>query len=332
MAATAGRVKWDTVGERFWETGVEKGMLYPTIDQTHTGGFTNGVSWSGLTSVSESPSGADANEQYADNIKYLNLRSAEDFGFTIEAFYYPDEFAECDGTKTLANGGIIMRQQTRSMFGFAYVSRIGNDTDGDDYGNKLHLYYNATVNPSEAQYQTVNDSPEPNSFSWEATTTPQEVGDITINGVTTHYRPTACLVINISRFVGGWDNARIKALTDILWGVDASSGVEATIPRLPSIADVIALIMDTTSDAEILLYRHSDTMTVGDTKTLAVQRKFPADAVVSWTSSDTDVATVDSSTGVITASAAGSTTITATITVSDVDYTDTCTVIVSAAT
>ena len=333
MAATAGRVTWDTVGERLWETGVEKGMLYPTIDTVHAGGFTNGVSWSGLTSVSESPSGADANEQYADNIKYLNLRSAEDFGFTIEAFYYPDEFAECDGTKTLADGGIILRQQTRAMFGFAYVSRVGNDTDGDDYGNKLHLYYNATVNPSESQYQTVNDSPEPNTFSWEATTTPQEVGDITIGGNTTHYRPTACLVIDITKFNGGWDNARIKALTDILWGKNASGSDPATIPRLPSIADVLALLLDTTSDAEILLYRHSDTMTVGDTKTLGIQRKYPSDASVSWSSSNTTAATVDSSTGVITASAAGSTIITATITVGtgSVPYSDTCTIVVNAA-
>lgn len=333
MAATAGRVSWDTVGERFWETGVEKGMLYPTIDTAHTGGFTNGVAWSGLTSVSESPSGADANEQYADNIKYLNLRSAEDFGFTIEAFYYPDEFAECDGTKVIGNGGIILRQQTRGMFGFAYVSRIGNDTEGDDYGNKLHLYYNATVNPSESQYQTVNDSPEPNTFSWEATTTPQEVGDITIGGNTVHYRPTACLVIDVSRFTGGWDNPRVKALTDILWGTDAVQGVStATIPRLPSIADVIAILMDTTADAEILLYRHSDTMTTAtEGKTIAVQRKFPANAEVAWTSSNTSVATIDSSTGVISPLTAGSTIITATITVDSVPYSDTCTVVVTSA-
>jgi hypothetical protein len=332
MAATAGRVSWDTVGERFWETGVEKGMLYPTIDTAHTGGFTNGVAWSGLTSVSESPSGADANEQYADNIKYLNLRSAEDFGFTIEAFYYPDEFAECDGTKVIGNGGIILRQQTRGMFGFAYVSRIGNDTEGDDYGNKLHLYYNATVNPSESQYQTVNDSPEPNTFSWEATTTPQEVGDITIGGNTVHYRPTACLVIDVSRFTGGWDNQRVKALTDILWGKDAVNGESATIPRLPSIADVIAILMDTTADAEILLYRHSDTMTTAtEGKTIAVQRKFPANAEVAWTSSNTSVATIDSSTGVISPLTAGSTIITATITVDSVPYSDTCTVVVTSA-
>ena len=219
------------------------------------------------------------------------------------------------------------------MFGFAYVSRIGNDTEGDDYGNKLHLYYNATVNPSESQYQTVNDSPEPNTFSWEATTTPQEVGDITIGGNTVHYRPTACLVIDVSRFTGGWDNPRVKALTDILWGTDAVQGVStATIPRLPSIADVIAILMDTTADAEILLYRHSDTMTTAtEGKTIAVQRKFPANAEVAWTSSNTSVATINSSTGVISPLTAGSTIITATITVDSVPYSDTCTVVVTSA-
>ena len=328
MAAVAGRAKWDEIGERFWETGVEKGMLYPTIDQSHTGGFTNGVAWSGLTSVTESPSGADANEKYADNIKYLNLRAAEDFGFTIEAFYYPEEFSECDGTKLLANGGLIMRQQTRSMFGFGYVTRIGNDTIGDSYGDKLHLYWNATVNPSASQYQTVNDSPEPNTFSWEATTTPQAVG--TIGGVA--YRPTACIVIDVSKFTNGWNNTKIKQLTDILWGIDADAGnnIDATIPRLPSVLEVISIIAPTTEAPEILLANHTVTVAAGSTVTIPVISKIPADKSITWTSSSTTYATV--SNGTVTGVAAGSATITASITVDSVDYTDTCTVIVTSAT
>lgn len=331
MAATAGRVTWDIVGERFWETGVSQGMLYPTIDTAHDGGFTDGVSWSGLTSVSESPSGADANEQYADNIKYLNLRSAEDFGFTIEAFYYPEEFGECDGTKALANGGIVMRQQTRKTFGFSFVSKIGNDTVGDDYGEKLHLYYNATVNPSESQYQTVNDSPEPNTFSWEATTTPQVVG--TING--TKYRPTACLVINISKFEGGWENTQIKALTDILYGTNATAGQSATIPRLPSIADVIAILVPTQTIPEVRMNKHGLQLTAGDTATLALDILDPSTATPTWTSGTAATATVeaaaDGKSATVTAVDAGSSIITVSITEDGVTYNDTCTVVVTAA-
>lgn len=332
MAATAGRVVWDTVGERFWETGVNQGMLYPDIDQTHEGGFTNGVAWSGLTSVSESPSGADANEQYADNIKYLNLRSAEDFGFTIEAFYYPDEFGECDGTKSLADGGIILRQQTRKTFGFSFVSKIGNDTVGDDYGEKLHLYYNATVNPSESQYQTVNDSPEPNTFSWEATTTPQNVG--TINGV--KYRPTACLVIDISKFEGGWENTAIVALTDILYGKNASGGQSATIPRLPSIADVISILVPTVTIPEIRMNKHGANIAVAGTTTLTLDILDPSNAEVSWSVGSTSVATIseaaDGKSCTVTGAGAGNTIVTASITVDGATYTDTCTVVVTSAT
>lgn len=337
MAATAGRVTWDDIGERFWETGVEKGMLYPTLDQIHSGGFTNGVSWSGLTSVTESPSGADANEKYADNIKYLNLRAAENFGFTIEAFYYPEEFGECDGTKALANGALVMRQQTRSTFGFAYVTRIGNDTIGDSYGDKLHLYWNATVSPSASQYQTVNDSPEPNTFSWEATTTPQTVG--TIGGVP--YRPTACVIIDVSKLTGGWNNTKLKQLTDILWGVDAdvTNNITATVPRLPSVLEVISIIAPTTEAPEILLATHTVTVTAGGTATIPVLSKTPANKTITWASSSSTYATVEGRVtidghitgeyGAVTGVTAGSATITATITVDNVDYTDTCTVIVT---
>lgn len=165
------KLTWDATGERFYETGVDHGVLYiPNI----SGVYNNGVSWNGLTAVTESPSGAEANAQYADNIKYLNLISAEEFGATIEAFTYPDEFAQFDGIAT-PSAGVSVGQQARKTFGLSYRTKLGNDLEGDDLGYKLHLVYGCTAAPSEKAYATVNDSPEAITFSWEIATTPVAV-------------------------------------------------------------------------------------------------------------------------------------------------------------
>jgi hypothetical protein len=165
---------WDQVGERLFETGVDHGVLY-TLDDT--GKYSTGVAWNGLTTVTESPSGAESNPQFADNIKYLNLISAEEFGATIEAFTYPDEFAECDGT-ALPSPGVAVGQQGRKVFGLSYRTRVGNDIDGTDHGYKLHLVYGCQAAPSEKAYGTISDSPEAIAFSWEVTTTPVPVTDL----------------------------------------------------------------------------------------------------------------------------------------------------------
>lgn len=217
-------LEWDKVGERFYETGTDHGVLY-NRDKA-TGAYTTGVAWNGLTAVTQSPSGAEANPQYADNIKYLNLYSAEEWGGTIEAFTYPDEFAKCDGSAE-PEPGVFLGQQGRESFGFSYRSLKGNDLQGTDLGYKLHLIYGAMASPSEKAHATVNDSPEALNFSWEVTTTPEAVG--TIAGVA--YKPTSILTIDSTKV----DATKLAALEVLLYG-DAIE--EATLP-LP--ADVIAL-------------------------------------------------------------------------------------------
>lgn len=212
---------WDQTGERIYETGVDQGVLYVESN----GAYPTGVAWYGLISVTESPSGAEANAFYADNIKYLNLVSAEDFGATIEAYTYPEEFEACDGTAELANG-VKIGQQKRSRFGLCYRTKIGNDVDGDEHGYKLHLIYGATATPSERAYQTVNDSPEPNTFSWEISTTPVSVKD---------YKPTACLTIDSTTA----DQTKLAQLEAILYGSDTSGSENG--PRMP-LPDEIATI------------------------------------------------------------------------------------------
>lgn len=214
------KLVWDKTGERFYETGVDQGVLYLL---GAGGAYDTGVAWNGLVSVSESPSGAESNPQYADNIKYLNLISAEEFSATIEAFTYPDEFGECDGSAE-PTPGVSIGQQTRKMFGMCYRTKIGNDTDGQDHGYKLHLIYGAQAAPSEKSYQTVNDSPEPITFSWEITTTP-----VNVSG----YKPTASLVIDSTKV----DAGKLAELEKKLYG-DDSAGT-ATLP-LPD--EVIALL------------------------------------------------------------------------------------------
>lgn len=200
---------WDASGERFYETGVKQGVLYVQS----AGTYPKGVAWNGLISVSESPSGAEASPLYADDIKYLNLISNEEFGASIEAYTYPDEFAECDGSAALTDG-VFIGQQPRKTFGMCYRTVLGNDTESNDYGYKLHLIYGALAAPSEKAYTSINDSPEAITFSWELTTTPVNV---------TGHKPTASIVIDSTKC----DATKLKALEDILYGTDED---EARLP------------------------------------------------------------------------------------------------------
>lgn len=177
---------WDNTGERLFETGVKNGVLYPIQD---SGKYTKGVAWNGLISVTENPSGAEATALYADDIKYVNLLSNEEFGATIEAYTYPDEFAECDGSGQLAEG-VLIGQQKRKIFGLCYRTTIGNDVDGNDHGYKLHLVYGCLASPSEKAYSTINDNPDAITFSWEVTTTPVNV---------TGFKPTSQITIDSTK-------------------------------------------------------------------------------------------------------------------------------------
>lgn len=205
------KIKWDQTGERLYETGVSKGVLYPYANNA----YANGVAWNGLINVSESPEGAEATPLYADNIKYLNLMSAEEFKATIEAYTYPDEFAACNGEASLKEG-VSIGQQKRSQFGLSYQTKIGNDVDSE-LGYKIHLIYGALAAPSEKAYATVNDSPEAITFSWEISTTPVEVPG---------FKPTASLVIDSTKV----DPAKLAEFEKKLYGDETT---EATLP-LPS--------------------------------------------------------------------------------------------------
>lgn len=203
------KLTWDASGERLYETGVKQGVLY-VMDNNAYG---NGVAWNGLTAITESPSGAESTPLYADDIKYLDLRSTEEFGATIEAYTYPDEFAACDGSASLADG-VSIGQQARKMFGLCYRTTVGNDTDGTDHGYKLHLIYGATASPSEKAYETINDSPEAITFSWEITTTPVSV---------TGFKPTASITIDSTKA----DPTCLAALEEKLYG---GTSTEPTLP------------------------------------------------------------------------------------------------------
>lgn len=195
------RLEWDKVGERLYETGVDQGVLYV---QDETGAYPEGVAWSGLRSVSESPSGAEPSPLYADNIKYLNLLSNEEFAATIGAYYSPEEFDACDGTATLTKG-VTVGQQKRKTFGLCYRTKIGNDIDGDDHGYKIKIIYGALAKPSKKEYQTVNNDPSAIELSWEVSTTPVKV---------TGMKPTATLEIDSTKI----EPAKLKALEDVLYG------------------------------------------------------------------------------------------------------------------
>lgn len=214
------KITWDDAGKRTYETGAKKGVLYP---QANSGLYPKGVAWNGLTAVTESPSGAESSPLYADDIKYLNLISAEEFGATIEAFTYPDEFAECDGTGELTVG-VYVGQQKRRPFGFAYVTTLGNDVDANDYGYKLHLVYGCIAAPSEKAFATINDSPEAITFSWEVTTTP-----VAIQGM----KPSATLTINSTKV----DAAKLAILENILYGTLTT---DARLPLPDEVAAIFA--------------------------------------------------------------------------------------------
>lgn len=213
------KIVWDKTGERFYETGVDHAVLYP-IDAE--GLYNGGVAWNGITAINESPSGAEPNNLYADNIKYLVLVGAEDFGLTIEAYTYPDEWEQCDGSAEIAPG-VLAGQQNRKIFGLSYRTKLGNDVDGQDHGYKLHLVYGGLASPSERGYQTVNDSPEPINPSWEVTTTPVDVPG---------FKPTARLIITSTKA----DPAKLAALETILYGSEEAE------PRLPLPGEVIELL------------------------------------------------------------------------------------------
>ena len=220
------KLVWDKSSERLYETGVKNGVLYV---QGTGGTYTKGVAWNGLASVTESPSGAEPTPLYADDIKYLNLLSTEEFGATIEAYTYPDEFAECDGSKSLA-AGVYIGQQARKAFGMCYKTTLGNDTEGNDHGYKLHIIYGALAAPSEKAYETINDTPEAITFSWEISTTP-----VNVNGS----KPTSTIVIDSTKA----NPEKLAALEVILFGADAPNGEgTGTDPRLP-LPDEIATLM-----------------------------------------------------------------------------------------
>jgi len=221
------KLVWDKTGERLYETGTKNGVLYPQV----SGAYPKGVAWNGLTGVSEAPDGAEATALYADDIKYLNLRSTENFKATITAYTYPDEFAVCNGEVELAEG-VTIGQQSRKPFGMCYRTVLGNDSENDDYGYKLHIFYGATASPSQKDYKTVNDSPEAIEFSWDVETTPVDVEG---------YKPTASITIDSTKV----DATKLAALEDILYGKDATSDTadDATDARLPlpdEIAEIFA--------------------------------------------------------------------------------------------
>lgn len=222
------RIVFEEVGKKVYESGVDRGVLYATNE---LGTYGEGVAWNGLTQVTESPSGAEATPLYASNGKYVSLYSAEEFGATIEAYTYPDEFEACDGSAEIAVG-VTIGQQDRSSFGLCYRTKIGNDTLADQYGYKLHIIYGAKAAPSEKAYQTINDSPEAITFSWELTTTPVQVANL---------KPTASLVINSTKV----DKVKLAALEDILYGKDS---VKSKLPLPDEIATLLGTASFTVND------------------------------------------------------------------------------------
>ena len=302
------RFTWDNAGEKMYELGDKNGVLYPTYDGTSKR-FEGGVPWNGLTAVTESPSGAEANAMWADDIKYGQIRSNEEFGATIEAYTYPDEWAECDGSKGLGDqGGMILGQQKRKPFGFSYVSTIGNDIDGLDHGYKLHLIYNATASPSEKSYATINDSPEAITFSWELTTTPVAV-DTLLDENNKPYKPVACITIDSTKV----DADNLQALEDILYDENNA--------YLPTPYEVYTTLFGDSSIGVTGLGVAPSTMSIAEGGTgVARATIYPSNAgnkAISCSTSDDTVATV-STTGLgitVTGVSAG----TATITVTSVD-------------
>lgn len=297
------RIVWDKTGERLYETGVDRMVLYKYDKQQKK--FNGGVAWNGVTSYSDSPSGAETTALYADNIKYLNLMSAEQYASTLECYTYPDEFEECDGSKEIATG-VYIGQQNRSLFGLCYRSLLGDDVSGTDRGYKLHLVYNCLASPSERAHQTVNDSPEAANPSFSISTTPVEV---------TGGKPTATIVIDSTKV----DAEKLAAFEDILYG---TPNTEASLP----FPDEVAAHFGGAASLSVTLNRHYVSIEADGTVELTATT-VPAGQTVTWTSGSTSVATV--SDGTVTGVAAGNTIITASVTKDGVTSTDTCTVVVT---
>ena len=215
------KIVWDQTGERLYETGVKNGVLYVQ----ESGAYPKGVAWNGLTAVTESPSGAEPTALYADDTKYVNLVSAEEFGATIEAYTYPDEFAECDGSASIANG-VYIGQQNRKTFGLSYKTTVGNDVDNNNHGYKLHLIYGAVASPSEKSYSTINDSPDAITFSWEISTTPVNV---------TGHKPTALLTIDSTKV----EAEKLAKLEAVLYG---SSEADARLPLPDEVVSILTTV------------------------------------------------------------------------------------------
>lgn len=302
------KLVWDQVGERFYETGTRNGVLYP---QNAQGAYPLGVAWNGLTGVTESPSGGDPNDIYADDMKYLSLRGAEDFGGTVTCYYYPDEWEACDGSAEPVSG-VTIGQQVRTPFGLVFKTVLGNDTQKDAYGYKLHLIWNATASPSERAYQTVNDSPEAIEFSYEFTTIPTAISG---------YKPISRMTIDSTKC----DPDKLAALEEVLFGGEGADKV----PHLPTPDEVIDILRNSSVTPSITVIPTEASVTVGSTIALRTEVT-PSGTAITWSSSDTDKATVNTS-GVVTGVAAGTAEITGTITVDGNDHTDKCTVTVTAA-
>lgn len=290
------KLVWDNVGERFYETGVDHGVLYPLNPANST--YDTGVVWNGLSSVNESPSGAEATAVWADNIKYLNLYSAEEFGATIECYTYPDEFKAMNGEATLAEG-VTIGQQSRGTFGLSYRTKIGNDVS-EDLGYKIHIIYGAKASPSEKSYSTVNDSPEAMSLSYELTTTPVAV---------TGYKPTATLVIDSTKT----DADKLAAIESILYGSDGTPGSSARLPLPDEVMSILNVSM-TASPSSVSVASGS----TSDAVTITITPTQTPEPTITWTSANTSIATVAS--GAVTGVAAGTTTVTAAATIDGVTY------------
>ena len=224
------RITWDEIGKHLYETGVDHVVLYkPNAQNVYTGG----VAWNGVTAINESPSGADSNPIYADNIKYLNLRSAEEFGATVECYTYPQEFAECNG-EAIVTAGVVIGQQSRKTFGLSYRTIIGNDAKGNDYGYKLHLVYGCTASPSERNYSTVNESPEAGTFSFTVDTVP-----VAISG----YKNTALITIDSTKVI----KANLEALEALLYGTDGNPSTDPQLPDPATVLTTLGLSWDSTN-------------------------------------------------------------------------------------
>lgn len=225
MPTPSFQIKWDESGEHIFETGIDHGVVYP-VDSN--GQYSKGYAWNGISAVTESPSGAEPTAIWADNIKYLNLYSGEEFGATLEAYTYPDAFAECDGSAEIAQG-VYAGQQSRKAFGLCYRTRVGNELQGDQLGYKYHLIYGAKASPSERNYNTVNDSPEAQAMSWEISTTP-----INLTG----FKPTSLITIDSRKT----DAAKLATLEQILFGTPAGDGTQAVDARLPLPDEVMSIL------------------------------------------------------------------------------------------